>query len=63
MTKEKSHDAIREFMKKAAFDQEQEGKRLKYDPKLKRFVVVDSDDLEADDLPAVTPEDLQSFRA
>lgn len=61
MPKDDSHDAIRDFMQKAAFDEAQVGKRMKYDPKLKRFVIVDSNDTDADELPAVTPEDLQSF--
>ena len=38
-----------------------EQRKMKYDPKLKRFVVVDASDTTADDLPEVTPEDLQSF--
>ena len=61
MAKKTDHAAIREFMQKSAFGESTEGKRMKYDPKSKRFVVVDAGDDDADDLPAVTPEDLQSF--
>lgn len=61
MAKRSDHNAIREFMEKAASGQDTGGRKMKYDPKLKRFVVVDDTDASADDLPAVTPEDLQSF--
>ena len=63
MAKRSDHNAIREFMEKAASGQDTGGRKMKYDPRLKRFVVVDQEDAEADDLPAVTPEDLQSFGA
>jgi len=61
MGKSSEHNAIRDFMEKAASGKDTGGRKMKYDPKLKRFVVVDEADAEADDLPAVTPEDLQSF--
>ncbi len=61
MTKKSDHEAIREFMEKAAKGEKQAGRKMKYDPKLKRFVVVDASDTTVDDLPEVTPEDLQSF--
>ncbi len=61
MSKTSDHEAIREFMEKAAKGEKQRGRKMKYDPKLKRFVVVDESDTSADDLPEVTPEDLQSF--
>jgi hypothetical protein len=60
-TRRDDHDAIREFMEKAAAGVPERGRKMKYDPKLKRFVVVDAHDTTADELPAVTPEDLQSF--
>lgn len=59
--KEDKHEAIRDFMAREASGEGNTGKTMKYDPKLKRFVIVDADDSTADDLPAVTPEDLQSF--
>ncbi|MFT6161670.1 MAG: hypothetical protein ACJAZO_003014 [Myxococcota bacterium] len=61
MAKSSDHNAIREFMEKASAGKDTGGRKMKYDPKLKRFVVVDDTDADADDLPAVTPEDLQSF--
>lgn len=63
MPRETDHDAIRDFMQRAASGRPDRGRKMKYDPKLKRFVVVDEADTSADDLPAVTPEDLQSFAA
>ena len=59
--KEDKHEAIRDFMAREASGEGNTGKTMKYDPKLKRFVIVDANDSTADDLPAVTPEDLQSF--
>ena len=59
--KKEQHEAIRDFMEREASGEGNTGKKMKYDPKLKRFVIVDSDDSTADELPAVTPEDLQSF--
>lgn len=61
MAKRTDHNAIREFMERAAAGGDTGGRKMKYDPKLKRFVVVDESDAAADELPAVTPEDLQSF--
>ena len=61
MAKRTDHNAIREFMERAATGQDTGGRKMKYDPKVKRFVVVDAAEAEADALPAVTPEDLQSF--
>ncbi len=61
MKKTTDHEAIRQFMERAARGDGSPGRRMKYDPKLKRFVVVDEADATADDLPEVTPEDLQSF--
>jgi len=61
MAQQSDHNAIREFMERAAKGDDLAGRKMKYDPKLKRFVVVDAGDATADDLPAVTPEDLQSF--
>ena len=55
------HESIRDFMAREASGEGNTGKSMKYDPKLKRFVIVDEDDQTADDLPPVTPEDLQSF--
>ena len=55
------HEAIRTFMEKAAKGEDSPGRRMKYDPLQKRFVIVDAADGSADDLPEVTPEDLQSF--
>ena len=55
------HESIRDFMAREASGEGNTGKSMKYDPKLKRFVIVDEDDKTADDLPPVTPEDLQSF--
>lgn len=63
MEKSTDHDAIRRFMERAAAGEDSPGRKMKYDPKLKRFVVVDAEDPDADDLPEVTPEDLQSFGA
>ena len=63
MKKTSEHDAIRQFMERAARGDASPGRKMKYDPKLKRFVVVDEADTTADDLPEVTPEDLQSFAA
>ena len=61
--KKTEHEDIRQFMEKAASGEEDAGKKMNHDPKLKRFVIVEEGDTEtdADDLPAVTPEDLRSF--
>ena len=61
MPKKSDHQSIRDFMERESSGTGNAGKKMKYDPKLKRFVVVDESDTDADALPAVTPEDLQSF--
>ena len=61
MSKKTDHKSIREFMSRESSGKGNAGRKMKYDPKSKRFVVVSENDKDGDNLPEVPPEDLQSF--
>jgi hypothetical protein len=55
------HSEIKDFLERAARGESTSGRELRFDTRTGKFVVVAENDIYADGLPEITPEDLRSF--